>query len=64
MTTGLPLCADCWHFHSEDVTGNKCDAFPSGIPDKIFLLEVDHHKPYLGDHGIQFEPLPADTEDD
>ena len=37
--------------------GLLCDAFPEGIPDDILLCKFDHHKPYRGDHGIQFEPI-------
>jgi hypothetical protein len=34
---------------------SKCEAFPKGIPDKIFLGEIEHTTPYPGDNGIQFE---------
>ena len=33
-----------------------CDAFPEGIPKKIYLSIVYHLLPYPGDHGIQWEP--------
>jgi hypothetical protein len=35
--------------------GPQCDAFPKGIPAKIFDAEQMHQKPFPGDHGIQFE---------
>jgi len=59
MTTGLPVCADCKHFNSDDMTGNFCDAFPDGIPDDIFLCIIDHKEPYEGDGGIQYEPVAS-----
>ena len=55
MTIGMPLCAGCKHFHFDDMSGNKCDAFPDGVPEDIFLSRVDHREPYPGDRGIQFE---------
>lgn len=32
-----------------------CSAFPQEIPREILMNEFDHHKPYPGDNGIQFE---------
>ena len=53
------MCVDCIHFKF-DLEDNDiplhCDAFPDGIPDEIIWEGADHHKPYPGDHGIQFEP--------
>jgi len=46
------------------VVGNEpderlaCEAFPDGIPDEIAYGDVDHTKPYPGDHGIRFEHEP------
>jgi len=56
MTIGISLCSSCKHFHFKDWGKNACDAYPNGIPAEVFMLEVDHRKPYKGDHGIQFEP--------
>ena len=50
-------CAGCKHFHRKDKTGNNCDAYPKGIPNKILSNEHNHHQPYRGDHGITFEPI-------
>lgn len=35
-----------------------CMAFPKGIPNQILVDEVIHDKPYPGDRGIRFEPMP------
>jgi len=43
--------------HRKDFT-NTCDAFPDRIPDDIALGDFDHTKPYPGDNGIMFEPIP------
>lgn len=47
-------CTACaWHF--KDDTGIiKCAAYPNGIPHEILRGEVDHTKPYKGDHGLRF----------
>ena len=51
-----PLCNQCKHL--DRIAKNAtCAAYPEGIPDEILGNKVDHHKPYKGDHGIQFEPM-------
>ena len=51
-----PICVDCQRLHPAiyGKWGLYCDAFPDGIPDAIKHTRVDHHKPYAGDHGLQF----------
>jgi len=41
----------------ENVAGLRrpfCAAFPAGIPDDIWQNEVDHRKPIVGDHDLQW----------
>ena len=42
-------CNKCRH----RISATKCNAF-SRIPNDILKGKNDHHKPYEGDHGIQF----------
>jgi len=58
------LCSTCkWDILDKpimDDTGKfllpACKAYPEGIPEEILTNKVDHHKPYKGDNGIQYEP--------
>jgi hypothetical protein len=55
-----PVCTFCKHLRkptlrSNGTSLNTCDAFPDGIPEEIWKGDNDHHKPYSGDHGTQFE---------
>ncbi len=60
MTTGPePICVTCKHWHQDNTEAMTCDAFPNGIPMPIILNAADHRKPYPGDHGIRYEPLPG-----
>jgi len=38
----------------------KCDAYTTEIPEQIATNEHDHTKPYEGDNGIRFTPLPKE----
>lgn len=49
------LCIYCVNFKDSNTGIVRCEAFPNGIP-KDIILGFDHHKPYPGDNGIQFEP--------
>ena len=61
MQFDRPKCLDCKHFKGGKKRGFGliCDAFPDGIPEDILLGKHDHAKPYQGDHGILYEPLPG-----
>lgn len=50
-----PICLGCVHYRDD----RKCAAYPDGIPRKIWRNEVDHRKPYRGDHETQFRMKPG-----
>ncbi len=60
--TIMPICLDC-KWLVRDRAGElpkgpmRCKAYPTEVPREILLMRVDHHKPYKGDHGIQFEAV-------
>jgi len=69
MTIGLPtLCLSCTRYKYEsgiDPDGHEtgtCEAFPEGIPVAIDSGGFDHRKPFAGDNGILFDPLPGVTD--
>lgn len=47
------LCQKCKHMYNSLVW--TCSAYPHGIPVEILRGDIDHHYPYTGDHGVQFE---------
>ncbi len=62
--TVFPQCFQCRHYRGRADAPDRpyvCDAFPAppGIPQAILLGEHDHAKPFPGDHGVRFEPLPS-----
>lgn len=50
-------CVFCKHFNRDDRGNMTCMAFPTGIPKDIQELKVIHTVPYVGDNGIQYEPI-------
>ena len=62
MITPTPKCVFCKHYH-EFANFNKltCNAFPSGIPEKIIDGEFEHTKKYPRQrNSILFEPKEND----
>jgi len=55
------LCAWCIHIRRPiNLAVPRCTAYPRGIPWEIQVGQVRHTKPYPGDHGIRFAPLPGE----
>lgn len=48
-------CVFCRHLNLDGE--RACAAFPASIPLPIWLGENDHHAPFPGDHGIQFDSV-------
>lgn len=58
-TSEMPMCEGCARRRAEDRARQDiygCEAYPDGIPMPIVLNDVDHRKPYRGDHGMRFDP--------
>jgi hypothetical protein len=51
-----PICSDCQYYHYGQGT-IACDAFPNGIPQKIWIGEIDHRNPASGDSGICYKSI-------
>jgi len=56
---GLSQCVWCRHRWAN---GQRCAAFPNGIPEAIIRNRHDHREPYDGDSGICFEPEEVEIE--
>ena len=56
---GMPQCAACTR--QNQAKPHTCEAYPDGIPLKIIGNEVDHHDPYEGDQGLQFQAKPPNA---
>ena len=51
-------CAACIHLQATASGRSVCAAFPSGIPDSLWVEARLHDLPHKGDRGIQFEENP------
>jgi len=56
---GLSQCVWCRHRLAD---GQRCRAYPDGIPESIIRNRHDHRKPFSGDSGILFEPEEVEIE--
>ena len=54
ITVDDGICNKCKHIYDD---GQRCKAFPKGIPSVVLTGEHKHTKPYRGDNGIRFEPV-------
>lgn len=60
---GLQIKSRCLHCkHIFHAVFRTCEAFPRGIPEVIWIGEVDHSIPFPGDNGVQFEPQDDSAE--
>jgi hypothetical protein len=51
------VCNRCKHYHLSGGDKHTCDAFPNGIPKKIWTGKTDHKKPYRGIMGYNSNRL-------
>jgi hypothetical protein len=56
-------CGNCVHLYTHTLW-TTCKAFPDGIPGLFANGEELHDKPFPGDHGIRYEPVPAKSIDE
>jgi len=48
----ISMCLVCKHYRK----AQRCEAFPTRIPQAILTGRYDHRKPHQGDLGIRFQP--------
>ena len=49
-----PICLECKRLDWKAKDKVKCEAFPDGVPMKIWEEAYDHRFPFKGDNGILF----------
>jgi hypothetical protein len=54
------MCLVCKFYRK----AQRCEAFPSRIPQAILIGKVDHRTRYVGDHGITFVPKERVNKDE
>ena len=59
-----PVCLVCKYLNRKSMLSRTCKAFPEGIPDVFLYGKKTHDEPFPGDHGLQFEMLDTDAEDE
>jgi len=56
----VSMCLVCKYYRK----AQRCEAFPSRIPQAILIGRYDHRKPHNGDHGIKLEPKEGVSKDE
>ena len=51
-----PACMICTRFREDSSDPVTCEAFPTGIPEVIWLGAFVHTRAYDGDGGLRLEP--------
>jgi hypothetical protein len=52
------MCLVCKHY----LKAQRCEAFPTRIPQSILIGRYDHRRKFEGDQGIRFEPKDGLTQ--
>lgn len=63
LVTTVLQCHGCRRFAWGALDSDRCSAFPDGIPDAVWLGELDHAAPVAGDGGVKRDPCPPRAED-
>lgn len=61
--TSVLQCHTCRRYWWNALEGDRCSAFPDGIPDVIWLGGVSHDEPVAGDGGVVRERTAVSGED-